>query len=134
MQKMNSLIKALLFVTFLCGSTLANAEPIQITLTHDGTRVDGSTIELKDLDARIECGKADDGIFLDWVTAIADVEAANGTQQTIESPEAADYWCRAIVIDTVTGTESDPSAVIHVDYPDKPSAPVLEIIFNVVMP
>ena len=131
---MISLIKSLLFVTLLCFSTFAFAVQAQITLTHDGTRVDGSSIGLQDLNARIECGKANDGIFLDWVTGITDVEAANGTQQTIEAPEAVDYWCRAVVTDTVTGIESDPSAIIHVDFPDKPSPPALEIIFNVVAP
>lgn len=111
-------------------STQINAADVQFHLIHDGLRVDGQPISFAEMDARLDCGIANDGNFADWSVLIEDLttEATAGDiVRTITPPEQRDYWCVATMIETATGLESNPSNVKYIDLPDRPTDPTLDV-------
>jgi len=107
--------KILISIYMLFASTFINAaEDINFVIYFDGTMTDGSSIAFDAVDARIDCGLANDGSFADWTLNIANFnpDAVTGNvTRTIKPPTQSDYWCIATIIETATGLESAPSNV-----------------------
>lgn len=94
------------------------AENITFRIMFDGTMTDGSTIGYDAVDARIDCGLAQDGTYADWTLNIGNYNPDAVTHEvtrTVKPPQQSDYYCIATIIETATGLESAPSNVMFYD-------------------
>lgn len=123
-------MKKLFFIISLLVAGVANAASVTFTVNHPGTRTDGDVISLDDMSIVVECGKSDDGNFADWTFTVDNLTKVNNTEQLIESPEAVDYWCRAIAVDNVNNLRSEPSPVYKADFIDPPTTLEFTIRFS----
>lgn len=123
------LVIMLLMLT-LFNVTNAMAATFEGSVQLPTTRVDGSVLDITEIDSvTIECATADTGPFDAHTVTLTQISPVMTT--SIEMPLDQDYWCHAIVTDTV-GQVSDPSNVRMLDFVAAPGVPTLTE-FNMVI-